>query len=104
MTTKEFIKFEQRLINANIIILGDNGYKCKLLNNKEYNNIAWKINNNARSTSLKELNVIVNNDTYISSLLIYSHSDLDDNSFSRYSISLFRNNTLISELYAKLKA
>ena len=96
MTTKEFIKFEQRLINANIIILGDNRYKCKLLNNKDYKNIDWKINNNAKSTSVKELNVIINDDIYNSLLLIHSHSDLDNNSFSRYSMFLFRNNTLIS--------
>jgi hypothetical protein len=44
----------------------------------------------------KELNVIVNDDIRNSLLLIHSHSDLDDNSFSRYSISLFRNNTLTS--------
>jgi predicted polyphosphate/ATP-dependent NAD kinase len=74
MTAKEFIKFEQHLINANIIILGDNGYKCKLLNNKEYKNIEWKINNNAKVSSSKELSVIVNDDIYTSSLLIYSNA------------------------------
>lgn len=96
MTAKEFIKFEHCLINANTIILGDNKYKCKLLNNKDYKNIDWEINNNAKSASVKELNVIVNDDVCNSLLLLHSHSDLDDNSFSRYSISLFRNNTIIS--------
>jgi hypothetical protein len=95
MTAKEFVKFEYDIVNNNYVICNEK-YTCKLLNTNEYLNIDWKINNNAKSMSSKALNVTVNNDMHNSLLLIHSHSDLDDNSFSRYSISLFHNNTLIS--------
>lgn len=95
MTANEFVKFEYDMVNNNYIICNEK-YVCKLLNANEYLNIDWKNNDNAKSMLSKELNVIVNDDIRNSLLLIHSHSDLDDNSFSRYSISLFHNNTLIS--------